>query len=62
MGIDDRPLPKPPVVKFAAVVTTAAFAGQFLFFSVAQSPFFMILFLKSLSNRNTYVFYFLQRQ
>jgi hypothetical protein len=29
MGIDDRPLPKPPVVKFAALVTTAAFAGQF---------------------------------
>lgn len=27
MGIDERPLPKPPLVKFAAVVTTAAFAG-----------------------------------
>ena len=28
MGIEDRPLPKPPVVKFAALVTTAAFAGH----------------------------------
>ena len=47
MGIDDRPLPKPPVVKFAAVVTTAAFAGRLFFFCVAHAPFFMILFFVS---------------
>jgi hypothetical protein len=41
MGIDDRPLPKPPVVKFAAVVTTAAFAGDLCLFV----PFFDVCHL-----------------
>jgi hypothetical protein len=40
MGIDDRPLPKPPVVKFAALVTTAAFAGQFSLPSFTLRPSF----------------------
>lgn len=57
MGVDERPLPKPPLVKFAAVVTTAAFAGhRFLPHSLRLS-----LLLKILT-RNPIVLNIVQRQ
>jgi hypothetical protein len=57
MGIDERPLPKPPLVKFAAVVTTAAFAGhRFIPHSLRLS-----LLLKILT-RNPIVLNIVQRQ
>ena len=55
MGIDDRPLPKPSVVKFAAVVTTAAFAGYHVCHSARD-----LVSLTAL--RHTAIFDDLQRQ
>jgi hypothetical protein len=63
MGIDDRPLPKPPVVKFAAVVTTAAFAGYYCLFLNSSIIYLQFLFiLSSVSIRNTTLFNIIQRQ